>query len=167
MKSMLSRELKKIQRNLMGIRRMTRLPGALVVIDVRKEYNAVREARSLGIPTVGLVDTDSDPDRVSIAIPGNDDAMRVIELVMSQLADAVDEGKKARPEPSAEHAEPRDGRDGGPRAPRGGRPRRPVGNGGLPDSTPAADSTATATLSAPPAFIEAGSAPAEAAPLQP
>lgn len=159
MKSMLSRELKKILRNLAGIRRMTRLPGALVVVDVRKEYNAVREAKALGIPTIGLVDTDSDPDRVSIAIPGNDDAMRVIELVMAQLADAVEEGKKARPEP-VEASEVRE--SGGGRGGRG-RGRRSAGNGAgepVPAEAPAAE------LAAPPTFVAAGSAP-EPTPAQP
>ncbi len=100
MKSMLSRELQKIQRNLNGIRNMTRLPAALVVIDVRKEINAVREARALGIPTVCLIDTDSDPDLASIPIPGNDDAMRAIRVIMTRLADAVEEGRRARPDVS-------------------------------------------------------------------
>lgn len=99
MQSTIQRELKKILRNLAGIRKMMRLPGVLVVVDVRKEMNAVREARSLGIPTICLIDTDGDPDVISIPIPGNDDAMRSIELVLNKLADAVDEGKRARPEP--------------------------------------------------------------------
>lgn len=100
MKSTLSRELQKIRRNLEGIRRMNRLPAAVVVIDVRKEANAVREARALHIPNISLVDTDSDPTVVDIPIPGNDDAMRGIELILRELTDAVEEGKKARPEPS-------------------------------------------------------------------
>lgn len=114
MKSTLSRELQKIQRNLTGIRRMTRLPAAMVVIDVRKEINAVREARALGIPTVCLIDTDSDPDLASIPIPGNDDAMRAIRAVMTKLADAVEEGKRGRPETPEPAAE----------AEEGGQPRR-------------------------------------------
>ncbi|MFO0839199.1 MAG: 30S ribosomal protein S2 [Phycisphaerae bacterium] len=103
MKSTLSRELEKIRRNLAGIRKMTRLPGVLVVVDVRKEVNSLREAASLGIPTVCLIDSDSDPDMASIAIPGNDDAMRAITLVFNQIADACEEGKRARVE-SAEAA---------------------------------------------------------------
>jgi len=102
MQSTLLRELRKIQRNLGGIRNMTRLPGALIVVDVRKEINAVREAAALGIPTVCLLDTDSDPDYASIPIPGNDDSMRSIRLVISKLADAVEEGKRSRPEPAVE-----------------------------------------------------------------
>lgn len=100
MQSTLSRELRKIQRNLSGIRNMTRLPGAVFAVDVRKEINAVREAGSLGIPTVCLLDTDSDPDFASIPIPGNDDSMRSIQLVVTKLADAVEEGQRARPEPA-------------------------------------------------------------------
>ena len=99
MKATLLRELRKIRRNLEGIRRMSRLPGALAVIDVRKESNAVREARTRGIPTVCLIDSDSDPEFASIPIPGNDDAMRGIELIVGKLADAVEEGWRARPEP--------------------------------------------------------------------
>jgi small subunit ribosomal protein S2 len=107
MKAMLLRELEKIRRNLSGIRKMTRLPGALLAIDVRKEVNALREARALGIPTVCLIDTDSDPDYVSIPIPGNDDAMRAIQFVCSRVAEAIEEAKRSRPEPrpQAEAAE--------------------------------------------------------------
>lgn len=96
MKATLERERHKIARNLDGIRKMSRLPGALVLFDVKREHIALKEARKLGIPTVCLVDTDSDPDDVDIVIPGNDDAMRAIELVTFQLADAVDEGKRGR-----------------------------------------------------------------------
>jgi len=125
MKSMLSRELAKIRRNLEGIRRMGRLPGALILIDVRKEMNAVREARAMNIPTVALVDSDSDPELADIIIPGNDDAMRAIELMMRELADAVEEGKKARPEaPEATVAEARDFREGRTDGGRGRRMRR-------------------------------------------
>ena len=90
------RELRKIKRNLEGIRNMERLPGAIVLVDQRREINAVKEARKLGIPTVCLLDTDCDPDLVDIAIPGNDDAMRAIELVFAELGAAVKEGKAGR-----------------------------------------------------------------------
>lgn len=96
MESTLRREKAKILRNLAGIRNMTKLPGAMVVIDVKREVNAVREARKLGIPTVCLIDTDSDPDFADIPIPGNDDAMRSIEVVVQSLVAAVNEGKTAR-----------------------------------------------------------------------
>jgi small subunit ribosomal protein S2 len=95
-KAKIARERAKITRNLEGIRRMTRPPGALVVIDVKREHIAVKEARKLGIPTVCLVDTDSDPDGADIIIPGNDDAMRAVELILTQMADAVQEGKRGR-----------------------------------------------------------------------
>ena len=96
MVSSLMREKNKIKRNLEGIRKMSRLPAALVAVDVRREHIAVKEARKLSIPTVCLIDTDSDPDYADIPIPGNDDAIRAIELVISQLADAVEEGLKGR-----------------------------------------------------------------------
>lgn len=90
------REREKIARNLEGIRTMHRLPGAIVVIDVKREHIAIKEAQKLGIPTVCLVDTDSDPDGADIVIPGNDDAMRGIEILVSSIADSVDEGKRGR-----------------------------------------------------------------------
>ncbi len=105
MRATLTREWRKIERNLGGIRNMERLPGALVVVDVRKEINALREARALGIPTICLIDTDGDPDLCSIPIPGNDDGMRAIELIIAKLAEAVEEGKRGRKEPAAETAE--------------------------------------------------------------
>ncbi len=91
----LTREKRKIKRNLEGIRKMSKLPGAVVVIDCRREYLALRESRKLGITTIGLIDTNSDPDTVDIAIPGNDDAMRTIELLLRELAGSVEEGKAA------------------------------------------------------------------------
>jgi len=98
MESTLRREMRKIKRNLEGIRKMNRLPGALVVIDARREHLAISEARKLKIPTICLLDTDSDPDLVDIPIPGNDDAMRTIEIITRQLADAVLEGKAVQSE---------------------------------------------------------------------
>ena len=91
--SALAREYRKMYRNLNGIRSMNRLPECLVVIDPRKEKNAVTEARKLGIPTVALIDTDCDPDKVDLPIPGNDDGIRSIDLILRMLADAVVEGK--------------------------------------------------------------------------
>ena len=93
MQSSLQREYKKMFRNLNGIREMDRYPEVLVVVDPRKEKNAVREARKFGVVSIALIDTDSDPDEVDLPIPGNDDSIRSIELVMSQLADAVLEGR--------------------------------------------------------------------------
>ena len=96
MASQLMRQRRKIHRNLSGIRTMDRLPGAMVVVDVRVEQNALAEAQKLGITTVCLIDTDSDTDRVDLPIPGNDDAMRAIELVIGHLMEAVNQGKQAR-----------------------------------------------------------------------
>lgn len=93
MQSALNREYRKMYRNLNGIRTLSRLPECLVVVDPKKEHNAVKEARKLGIVTVALIDTDSDPDEVDLPIPGNDDSIRSIELILSRLADAVLEGK--------------------------------------------------------------------------
>lgn len=76
---------------------MEKLPGALVVVDVQRERIAVREAKKLGIPTVCLIDTDSDPDFADIPIPGNDDAIRSIEVIIGHLADAVEAGRRAIP----------------------------------------------------------------------
>lgn len=97
MASQLLREKRKITRNLQGIRNMNTLPGALVIIDVGREINALREARGLGIPTIALVDSDGDPDLVDIPIPGNDDSMRSIDVVMRELCEAVRQGKMSRP----------------------------------------------------------------------
>jgi small subunit ribosomal protein S2 len=96
MVSQLSRELTKIRRNLLGIREMNRLPDAIVIIDPKREEIGVKEAKRMGIATVALIDTDSDPDLVDLPIPGNDDSIRSIELVLSRLADAVLEGKAAQ-----------------------------------------------------------------------
>ena len=97
MESQLTREQKKIFRNLNGIRTMTRLPGAVVVVDVNRELNALREARNLGIPTVCLIDTDGNPEFADIPIPGNDDSMRSIDVVVRELCEAVKEGRQLRP----------------------------------------------------------------------
>lgn len=95
MQASLAREYRKMYRNLNGIRTMNRLPGCLVIVDPRKEKNAVREAKKMGITTIALIDTDCDPDTVDLPIPGNDDSIRSIELVMTLLADAVLAGKNA------------------------------------------------------------------------
>ena len=92
MQSALNREHRKMYRNLNGMRAMNRLPECMVVIDPKKEHNAIKEARKLGITTVALIDTDCDPDVVDLPIPGNDDSIRSIELVVAQLADAILEG---------------------------------------------------------------------------
>src|SRR6266576_4761035 len=98
MKSTLQREMDKIKANLEGIRRMERMPGIMFLIDTRREHIAVKEARKLGVTTVAMIDTDSDPDLIDLPIPGNDDAMRAIEIIVRELADAVIEAKATRPE---------------------------------------------------------------------
>jgi small subunit ribosomal protein S2 len=95
--SRLKREMKKIKSNLEGVRKMSRLPGAVIVVDAKKEYLALHEAKKLGIVTVGLLDTDSDPDTVDVAIPANDDSIRAVDLILGELADAVAIGKTMVP----------------------------------------------------------------------
>ena len=95
--SSLNRELIKIRRNLQGIRDMNRLPDALVIVDPKREHIAIKEARRMGVTTVALIDTDSDPDPVDLPIPGNDDSIRSIEVVVGKLADAILEGAAALP----------------------------------------------------------------------
>jgi small subunit ribosomal protein S2 len=73
---------------------MTRVPDILFVVDPRKEKNAVAEAKILGIPVVGIVDTNCDPDEIDYVIPGNDDAIRAVKLITSKIADAVIEGRQ-------------------------------------------------------------------------
>lgn len=96
MESQLKREMAKIKRNLDGIRNMEKLPGAMVVVDVKRELNALREARKLGVPTVCLIDTDGDPELADIPIPGNDDSMRSIDVIIRELCAAIAEGKQMR-----------------------------------------------------------------------
>lgn len=94
----LMREYKKIYRNLNGLRTLTRMPDVMVIIDPTKERNAINEARILGITTVALIDTDSDPDIVSLPIPGNDDSIRSIRLIIDFLADSISAGKAGLPQ---------------------------------------------------------------------
>jgi len=89
-----NKEMSKLIKNLGGIRKMDKLPGALFVVDIKKEETAVKEARRLGIPIVALVDTNSDPDIIDYVIPGNDDAIKSIRIVCSAIADAALEGRK-------------------------------------------------------------------------
>ena len=93
MQSSLNREYRKMFRNLNGMRTMNRLPECMIIVDPKKEKNAVKEAHKLGIATVALIDTDCDPDMVDLPIPGNDDSMRSIDLIINILADAISEGK--------------------------------------------------------------------------
>ncbi|MEN8149926.1 MAG: 30S ribosomal protein S2, partial [Planctomycetota bacterium] len=88
------REKRKLLRNLGGIRNMKKLPGAVVIVDPRREHIALKEAYKLGIPSICLIDTDSDPEIVDIPIPGNDDAMRSIQVILRALTDSVVQGAK-------------------------------------------------------------------------
>ena len=90
----LKAEQEKLEKNLSGLKDMKKLPGAMFVVDPRKEHIAVMEARALGIPVVAIVDTNCDPDEVDYAIPGNDDAIRAVKLIASKMADAVLEGRQ-------------------------------------------------------------------------
>jgi small subunit ribosomal protein S2 len=137
MKSTLSREKDKIRANLEGIRKMERIPGVMFIVDTRREHIAVKEARKLGVRTVALIDTDSDPDLIDLPIPGNDDAMRAIELILKEMADAVIDGKTGRDETKGE--EPQQPRRRSSRAafraeetPVGSTPESPAAAGGSP-----------------------------------
>ncbi len=112
----LEKEKRKLQKNLEGIRNMSRLPDALFVVDTRKEKIAVDEARKLKIPVVGVVDTNCDPDEVDYVIPGNDDALRAIRLFASKIADAILGGRAIRESAQAEDAGDAEGDDRGRRA---------------------------------------------------
>ncbi|HOB68431.1 MAG TPA: 30S ribosomal protein S2 [Syntrophorhabdaceae bacterium] len=90
----IEKEIAKLEKNIGGIKDMDRLPGAIFIVDPKKEYIAVKEAKKLGIPTVGIVDTNCDPDDIDYIIPGNDDAIRAIKLITMKIADAVLEGKE-------------------------------------------------------------------------
>ncbi len=98
----IEKEKRKLQKNLDGIRGMSRLPDAVFVVDTRKEKIAVDEARKLKIPVIGIVDTNCDPDEVDYVIPGNDDALRSIRLFASRVAEAVLAGRAARESAHAE-----------------------------------------------------------------
>ncbi len=102
--SRLLRELKKIRKNLGGIREMNRLPEAVFIVDPSKEKNAVAECRCLGVKIVSLIDTDSNPDMVDLAIPGNDDSIRSIRLILGYAADAINAGKSSIPRKQEEAA---------------------------------------------------------------
>jgi small subunit ribosomal protein S2 len=96
------KERRKLQKNLEGIRGMSRLPDAVFIVDTKKEQIAVDEARKLKIPVIGIVDTNCDPDEVDFVIPGNDDALRSIRLFASRMADAVLNGRGLKESADAE-----------------------------------------------------------------
>jgi small subunit ribosomal protein S2 len=149
--SRLKREMRKIKANLQGVRNMSRLPGAVIVVDAKKEYLALREAVKLDVATIGLLDTDSDPDTVDVAIPANDDSIRAVDLILNELADAVAIGKTmvtARQEAA-------------PQRPRRARTRRPAmarGRENRPETTTAVEQIPAPA--APPAVPVEPAAPA-------
>ena len=91
---LLKKEMEKLEKNLGGIKEMTEIPGVMFVVDPNKEKIAIFEARKLGIPVIGLVDTNCNPEDVDYAIPGNDDAIRAVKLIMDVMANAVIEGRQ-------------------------------------------------------------------------
>jgi len=95
-------EIEKLEKYLGGIKTMEKLPGALFIVDPRKERIAVAEAKKLGIPIVAIVDTNCDPDEIDYVIPGNDDAIRAVKLIASTMADAIIEGRQGQEEAPAE-----------------------------------------------------------------
>ncbi len=99
------KERARLDKNLFGIKDMPGLPGALFIVDPKKERIAVQEAKKLSIPIVAIVDTNCDPDEIDYVIPGNDDAIRAIKLITSKIADAVIEGKEALSKIQSEQAE--------------------------------------------------------------
>jgi small subunit ribosomal protein S2 len=162
----LGRELAKLEKNLAGIRDMTRLPGMVFVIDPNKEHIAVEEARRLGIPIVGLVDTNCDPDNIDFVIPANDDAIRSIRLFASKIADAAVEGGQVHQERLASRKDKGGEEQGrGPRARTGGKGKGPQVDviRAKPEAAPAEAAPAEA---APAEAAPADAAPAEAPPAE-
>jgi small subunit ribosomal protein S2 len=100
----LRHEMEKLDRFLGGIKDMKKLPGALFIVDPRKERIAVAEARRLNIPIVGIVDTNCDPDEIDVVIPANDDAIRAVRLLTGRMADAIIEGQQGNKEEETEEA---------------------------------------------------------------
>ena len=135
-KLLFERERVKLARNLEGLKNMGRLPGALFVVDAKKERIAIQEANKLGIPVVAIVDTNADPDIITVPIPGNDDAIRSVSLITQALCDVIGEARQQVPtREAAEHDEGETystdgGSEGDPEADRrrrrtGARKRRP------------------------------------------
>ena len=112
----LKKEIEKLEKNLGGIKQMDKIPGVMFVVDPKKERIAILEARKLGIPIVGLIDTNCNPEDVDYAIPGNDDAIRAVKLITDVMANAVIEGRQGEDavakveayEESEENSEPKD-----------------------------------------------------------
>ena len=101
----LKKEWEKLEKNLGGIKDMKRIPDAIFIVDPKKERICVQEAHILGIPLIGIADTNCDPEELDYVIPGNDDAIRAVKLIVSKMADAVIEAKQGTEEVAAEAAE--------------------------------------------------------------
>ncbi|QDU68074.1 30S ribosomal protein S2 [Engelhardtia mirabilis] len=139
----LRREKRKIERNLGGVREMSGIPGALLVIDPSREANAVREAKKMGLAVIGILDTDCDPEGIDIIIPGNDDALKSVRLLVENLVSAVEEGAANARESLAAVGSAQRNED----APVGDEPRPTRGNVPPPrraDETPVAGGSAAA-----------------------
>ena len=102
---LLKKEMEKLERNLGGIKDMEKIPGVIFLVDPKKEHIAVLEAKKLGIPVIGLVDTNCNPEEVDYAIPGNDDAIRAVKLITDVMANAIIEGKQGESFEAEEVAE--------------------------------------------------------------
>jgi small subunit ribosomal protein S2 len=131
----LDRERESLNKNLSGIKSMTRLPDAVFIIDVKKEEIAVAEANRLGIPIVAVVDTNCSPEGIDYVIPGNDDALRAVRLFASRISDAIIEGNQIATEGGVVAAE--------------GAEDAAEGSGGEPETTPVAPADIAATIDAP------------------
>jgi small subunit ribosomal protein S2 len=151
----LRREMDKLERSLGGIKNMEALPDALFVVDVGHEYIAVHEARKLGIPVVAIVDTNCSPDGIDYVIPGNDDAMRAIQLYAAGIADAVLEGKASVPQVAV-------GEDEFVELDEAGNPRKKAARGGRQRPQPSVRRKPPARRKLPPVKTPAG-APEELA----
>ena len=102
---LLKKEMEKLERNLGGIKNMEEIPGVIFLVDPKKEHIAVLEAKKLGIPVIGLVDTNCNPEEVDYAIPGNDDAIRAVKLITDVMANAIIEGRQGESFEAEEVAE--------------------------------------------------------------
>jgi small subunit ribosomal protein S2 len=152
----LRHEREKLERNLGGMQALDRLPDAVFVIDTKKEHIAVNEARKLGLPVIAIVDTNCDPDEVDYVIPGNDDAIRSVQLVTRLIADALAQGRQVGREAIVTRATGPEIEPEPEPAARAEAPSAPVAN------TPAAEPTASAPAAEPPASAPAAE-PAEGA----
>jgi small subunit ribosomal protein S2 len=109
--AVLRRELSKLQKYLSGIKLMRKVPDIVIIVDQKREHNAISECQKLGIPIVSILDTNCDPELVDIPIPANDDAIRSIKLIMGKLADAIYEGRHGQPDSQDDYEEFEEGMD--------------------------------------------------------